>query len=277
VSEVLLTGERLQPGSELFGVDLARHRAAYVYANRNARGKRLLDLGCGTGYGTAELADSVTTKIEIYGLDRVKPVDSSRRSNAHFLRADLGGIPLTAGSFSTIVSFQVIEHLEDPTPYLAAIARLLEPDGTAYLTTPNVLTSDGVNPWHVHEYRANELRAKLLEHFNHVEMLGVGIGPRVAGYFEARLERIRRIMRIDPFGLRNLLPTRWVDWLFARLALVVRRGIQQGDGLPDADVDDFPIGAADPGDIDLLAVCRAANAASTESPRPSPSGRPRRP
>ena len=54
MSEVLLTGERLQPGSQLFGVDLARHRAAYVYANLNARGDRLLDLGCGTGYGTAE-------------------------------------------------------------------------------------------------------------------------------------------------------------------------------------------------------------------------------
>ena len=91
MSEVLLTGERLQPGSQLFGVDLARHRAAYVYANLNARGDRLLDLGCGTGYGTAELADSVTTKIGIFGLDRVQPASSSRRQNANFLRADLGG------------------------------------------------------------------------------------------------------------------------------------------------------------------------------------------
>lgn len=256
MSDVLLTGERLQPGSELFGVDLARHRAAYVYANLNARGKRLLDLGCGTGYGTAELADSATTRISIFGLDRVHPAESSRRPNANFLRADLRGIPIRDDTFSTIVSFQVVEHLEDPTPYLAAIARLLEPDGTAYVTTPNALTSDGVNPWHVHEYEAEELRAKLAIHFEEVEMLGVGVGPKVADYFEARLARIRRIMRIDPFGLRNLLPAKLIDWLFARFALVVRRGIQQGGGLPDASVDDFPIGPADPSDIDLLAVCR---------------------
>ena len=181
---------------------------------------------------------------------------SSRRQNANFLRADLGGIPLADLSFSTIVSFQVIEHLEAPAPYLAAIARLLEPDGTAYLTTPNVLTSDGVNPWHVHEYEADELGGTLAEHFHEVEILGVGIGPAVADYFEARLGRIRRIMRIDPLGLRKRLPQSVLDWLFARFALVVRRGIQESDGIPDATVDDFPIGPADPGDIDLLAVCR---------------------
>jgi SAM-dependent methyltransferase len=256
VTETLLTGERLQPGSELFGVDLARHRAAYVYANLNARGDRLLDLGCGTGYGTAELADSVSTKIGIYGLDRVIPARRSRRPQANYLRADLHGIPLVDDCFSTIVSFQVIEHLKDPTPYLSAIARLLETDGTAYLTTPNALTSDGVNPWHVHEYEAQALREKLLDHFEEVEMLGVGLGPRVVDYFEARLRRIRGIMRVDPLGLRRLLPTKTIDWLFARFALVVRRGIQQGEGLPDASVDDFPIGPADPADIDLLAVCR---------------------
>ncbi len=256
MTETLLTGERLQPGSELFGVDLARHRAAYAYANLNARGARLLDLGCGTGYGTAELADSATTRIGIFGLDRVMPVASSRRPNANFVRADLGGIPLRDGTFSTIVSFQVIEHLDDPTPYVQAIARLLEADGTAYITTPNLLTSDGVNPWHVHEYEAEELRKLLLAHFGEVEMLGVGIGARVAGYFDARLARIKTIMRIDPLGLRKLLPAAWIDWLFARFAILVRRGIQQDAGLPDAHVDDFPIGPARPGDIDLLAVCR---------------------
>lgn len=256
MSQTLLTGERLQPGSALFGVDLARHRAAYAYANLNARGERLLDLGCGTGYGTAELADSVSTRIAVFGLDRVAPAASSRRPNARFVRADLHGIPLRDRSFSTIASFQVIEHLEDPGPYLAAISRLLEPNGTAYVTTPNVLTSDGVNPWHVHEYQAEELRELLLRHFAEVEMLGVGVGPRVAAYFEARLARIRRIMRLDPLGVRRLLPARLLDRLFATFAKVVRRGIQQQGALPDAGVDDFPIGPAAPGDIDLLAVCR---------------------
>ena len=256
MTDILFTGERLSPGSELFGVDLARHRAAYAYAIRNAGAGQLLDLGCGTGYGTAELADALGSDVLVIGLDRIAPSASSRRANASFLRADLRDTPLAPDSFDTIVSFQVIEHLEDPSAYLAAIARLLRSDGTAHLTTPNVLTSDAANPWHVHEYEANELRAKLLEHFEEVEMLGVGIGPRVADYFEARLRRIRRILRLDPLGLRRRLPRGFVDWLFTSLALVVRRGLQRDEALPDATVADFPIGPADPGDIDLFAVCR---------------------
>ncbi len=256
-----MTGERLTPGSELFGVDLARHRAASVHTIRNARGKRLLDLGCGTGYGTTELAEGLGAHMCVYGLDRIAPAPSSQTGNAHYLRADLLSIPLAADTFSTIVSFQVIEHLEDPTAYLVTIARLLEPDGTAYITTPNVLMSDGMNPWHLHEYEAEELRDRLLIHFADVDMLGVGIGPRVESYFAERLKRIRRIMRLDPLGARNLLPRGLVDWLFARLATVVRQGIRHTDaGLPDASVDDFPIAVADPGDIDLLAVCQRPRA-----------------
>ncbi len=255
MSETLLTGERLQPGSELFSVDLARHRAAYAWAIREARGPRLLELGCGTGYGSAELADALP-ELRIVAVDRVKPGPDARRPNADYLQADLRGLPLSARCFTTIVSFQVIEHLEDPSPYLRAIARLLEPEGTAFLTTPNRLVSDGVNPWHVHEYEAEELRGVLAEHFHEVEMLGIRPGPRVAAYFEARLARIRKIMRLDPLGLRKRLPPALLDWLFARLALVVRRGIQQDEGLPDASVDDFEVARAAPEDIDLLAVCR---------------------
>ena len=255
------TGERLSPGSELFAVDLARHRAAYAHALRNARGERLLDLGCGDGYGTTLLAEGVADHMRVYGLDRIAPAPSAQAGGARYLLADLRSIPLAADTFSTIVSFQVIEHLKDPTPYLVAIARLLEPDGTAYLTTPNALMSDGVNPWHVHEYEAEELRDRLLIHFGDVDMLGVGIGPRVESYFAERLKRIRRIMRLDPLGARNLLPRGLVDWLFARLATVVRQGIRHTDaGLPDASIDDFPIAVADPGDIDLLAVCQRPRA-----------------
>ena len=261
--EVRLTGERLHAGSQLFGVDLARHRAAYACAIARAHelapGSRILDLGSGSGYGTAELVESlqpVESLPAVYGLDRVAPDARWRSSGAHFLRADLRGIPLVADSFELIASFQVIEHLRDPGPYLEAIARLLTPTGIAILTTPNRLTSDGVNPFHLHEYESGELEQRLRRHFAHVEMLGVAAGPAVAGYFEARLRRIRLVMKIDPLRLRDRLPAGLIEWVFGRLALVVRRGIAREDGIPDASVDDFPIGPTDPSDIDLLAVCR---------------------
>jgi SAM-dependent methyltransferase len=253
LSSVTFTGERLHDTHALFGIDLARHRAAYSFATRVARGARVLDLGCGTGYGSAELAEVSPFLVAI---DRIAPDADYRRPSLGYVRADLHGIPLAPQSFDLVVSFQVIEHLEDPTRYLRAIETLLRPGGTALIATPNVLQSDRENPFHVHEYEPDELRARLEAHFSEVEILGVGMGPAVAGYFNERLRQIRRIVRLDLLGLRHRMPRWLIERLFARLAVVVRRRIQQGYELPEATIDDFPIGPADEACLDLLAVCR---------------------
>jgi hypothetical protein len=155
-----------------------------------------------------------------------------------------------------IVSFQVIEHLEDPTGYLGAIAGLLAADGVAMITTPNSLMSDHVNPYHVHEYEAEELTDCLRRRFRSVELRGIGASPPVRRYLEQRSQRIRRIMRLDPLRLRERLPRALVEWLFARLALLVRRRTQANDGTPEVTWRDFPAGPADARCLDLLAICR---------------------
>src|SRR5581483_5404685 len=59
------TGERLIPGQ--VDVDLLNeHLARYTFAARLARGKRVLDAGCGAGYGAAELAHAAQCVV---GLD----------------------------------------------------------------------------------------------------------------------------------------------------------------------------------------------------------------
>jgi len=252
-AELTFTGERLHDADPLFGVDLAQHRAAYKFAIERARGGRVLDLGCGTGYGTRELADA---GVRVIGVDRVPPVAASRGGSAGFLRADLNEMPVAAASFDLVVSFQVIEHLEDPRAYLNAMRELVRPHGEVLITTPNRKTSLGVNPYHVREYTAEELDGVLAPYFASVEVLGVGASAAVAQYLEGRRQRIERIMRLDPLGLRNWLPRRAVESLFALFAVVVRRGIQKGDGIPDVSERDFPIGEAADDCVDLLALCR---------------------
>lgn len=258
-TELAFTGERLHAGNELFGVDLARHRSAYRYAAERSQGLQVLDLGCGSGYGAAELANHANLLV---GVDRVRPDPASRASRAAFLRADIGGLPLQPTSFDVIVSFQVIEHLEDPSFYLDAIARMLRPTGTALITTPNLLTSDKVNPFHVHEYESDELADLLAPHFSDVSMQGVGMSDPVRAYNDARLARIAGIMRFDILGMHRWMPRPVIDWAFGQLARVVRRSIQPDDGPPDVSIDDFPIGDPQSDDIDLLAVCRAPRGAT---------------
>jgi SAM-dependent methyltransferase len=209
------TGERLHEGASLFAVDMARHQAAYELALHHGRDARVLDLGCGSGYGSAQLARG---GARVVAVDRVAP-DDAHRSAAAFVLADLNAMPL--------------------------------------LTTPNLLMSDGVNPYHVHEYTSEELETLLARHFEDVEMQGVGMSPPVRDYMEARSARIRKIMRLDPLKLRERLPQPLIERLFAFFALVVRRRTQEGDGTPDASWRDFPIGEPGPSDIDLVALCRA--------------------
>jgi 2-polyprenyl-3-methyl-5-hydroxy-6-metoxy-1,4-benzoquinol methylase len=249
--DVTFTGERLHAGDALFAVDLARHEAAYEIARQRLPTGRVLDLGCGTGYGTHWLAQD---HAQIFGLDRIFP-EHRNRGAGRFVRADLRGIPLAPRSFDLVASFQVIEHLIDPTPYLEAIASLVSEDGRAILTTPNILMSDGVNPYHVHEYRADELEALLRRYFASVEMLGIGASEPVHAYLAARSRRIRNIMRLDPLGLRNLLPTAAVEWLFARFAVLVRSRTGQSDGTPEVTPADFPVTPPDSRSLDLLAIC----------------------
>jgi SAM-dependent methyltransferase len=264
MSRLLFTGERLHEGSALFGVDLVRHRAAYAYAIETAlsnASERVLDLGCGTGYGTAQLAESLEN---VYAIDRISPDSEARHGRAQFLRADMNGMPLHDGCFDLVVSFQVIEHLEDPSHYLTTIARTLRPGGVALITTPNLLESDRENPFHVHEYAPDELGSVLSGYFEDVEMLGVSATAAPMAYYKARLERIRNIVRIDPLGLRRILPRAPIDWLFGKLAVVVRRGIADTDELKDVGFEDFPIVPVVDDCLDLMAVCRRPRASLTE-------------
>jgi SAM-dependent methyltransferase len=252
-----LTGERLDASDALYAADLARHRAAYDFARARLGAGPVLDLGCGTGYGSAELAQG---GAQVTALDRVAPARALRGSGPRFVRGELGGLPFAPASFELVVSFQVIEHLVDPSDYLREIARVLRPGGTLLLSTPNLLQSDRENPYHVHEYAAEELRAALSRWFASVEMLGVfAVGP-AARFQEERMRRIRRITRLDPLGLRRRLPRGLVEWLFARLSLLVRLGARRGGAALAVGVEHFPIAPADPGCLDLLAVCRAPRA-----------------
>ena len=246
------TGERLDDASALHRADLARHRAAYRFAETFAVSGRVADLGCGTGYGAAALA---AAGQRVIALDRVRPADRARAGGARFVCGALERLPFAAGRFDRVTSFQVVEHFADASAYLAEIARILRPDGVALLSTPNRLESDGENPYHLREYSADELADLLACYFEQVEVRGIEAHGPAARYHAQRLNGIRRITRLDPLGLRRRLPRGIVEWAFARLSILVRLGMRRTGALEAVGDDDYRVEPVRPTCIDLLAIC----------------------
>ena len=183
------TGERVIPGQDDADL-LNEHRARYWFARRYASGKTVLDAACGTGYGSALLAE---TAPSVVGVDIARDAVEYARAhftapNLRFAQADCLALPFAAGRFDLVVAFEIIEHLDNPEAFLAELRRVLDPSGLLILSTPNRLyyTDDRgeINPFHRREFcyaEFDEILRPLFPHCailfqNHVAALAVS-GP----------------------------------------------------------------------------------------------------
>lgn len=164
--------ERFEPGSANPSLMRAEHWSRYHFAAQLAAGRRVLDAGCGTGYGMALLRGSGAS--EIVGVDRSgDAIRSARERNpdALLVEADLSSTTLADESFDLIVCFEVIEHLGPQEDVLDELRRLLAPGGVVLVSSPNPDVYPAGNPHHVRELTPAELRDILGRRFTNVEML----------------------------------------------------------------------------------------------------------
>lgn len=161
------TGERMVP--EACEADTFwEHVYRYRFAARYAKGKRVLDVACGEGYGAHAL--------ERAGARSVIGVDISEEACAHARRkygldarsGDAAHLPLDDGCVDLVTSFETIEHVPDPAVFLGEIDRVLAPDGVLVLSTPNrdVYGAKGEpNPFHCSELTLDEFVGLLAPRF----------------------------------------------------------------------------------------------------------------
>jgi SAM-dependent methyltransferase len=130
----------------------AENSAAYLLPHLSD-GMRLLDVGCGPGTLTVDLARRVGPAGTVVGVDLSAAVvqeatahaTAEGAANVTFHSGDFRALNLAEGSFDVVHAHQVLQHLRDPVAALAAMGRLARPGGivaardgdyTAFLWTP---------------------------------------------------------------------------------------------------------------------------------------------
>lgn len=229
---------------------------AYVVAKDYIRGQ-VLEVGCGEGRGIETmlpLAESFTA------VDKIEPVIDSlqqRFPTGKFMAMNIPPLSgLADNTYDSIVSFQVIEHIQHDALFLKEIHRVLKPGGIALLTTPNRSMSLSRNPWHIREYLPQELADLAKKFFPQVEMKGITGNKKVMEYHEENRRSVNRIMRFDIFNLQYRLPAFMLRLPYEILNRRNRNKLQSADNTLVANIhhDDYIVVDDATNALDLLLI-----------------------
>ncbi|MEO1084018.1 MAG: class I SAM-dependent methyltransferase, partial [Acidobacteriota bacterium] len=102
------------------------------YLGRPVEGFRMLDIGGGNGMISRFFADH----NEVYAVD-VRELRKELDPRVHFQLVDSETLPFDDDFFDLVLSHHVIEHVADQGRHLDEMRRVVKPDGTCYLGTPN--------------------------------------------------------------------------------------------------------------------------------------------
>lgn len=173
------TGERVVPNETPYNI-FQEHIGRYIFSSKFVKNKTVLDIACGTGYGSNYLAREGAKNV--FGgdisLDAIKFAKNNyKRDNLNFISVDALKLPYPDNFFDVIVSYETIEHIEQNELFLQSCNRTLKLDGLFICSTPNKkITSPNsempVNSFHVKEFYPSEFMELLGQYFTDVEFYG---------------------------------------------------------------------------------------------------------
>lgn len=163
------------------------HIYRYRFAIPYVQDKRVLDIACGEGYGSAALQQAGAASIIGVDISLEACEHASQRYGIQTKVGDAKKIPLPDKSLDVVVSFETIEHTDNPNLFLDECVRVLIPGGKLVISTPNLDSRDASatkNPFHLKELSAEEFVAALKNRFQKVEIFTQR--PKTVAWWSAR-------------------------------------------------------------------------------------------
>lgn len=132
--------ERLDPAVTPPSYGVYMHVQRYQYASKFAFG-RVLDLGCGVGYGSNILAMSENVN-EVNSIDiSSSAINYAKKYYAHkkvkYIISPAEKLPFDDEYFDVVTAFEVIEHVTDYQKVLKEVFRVLKKEGYLFISSPN--------------------------------------------------------------------------------------------------------------------------------------------
>lgn len=163
------TGERLIPKGHHKSLTYGEHLSRYLTASKLAKGKVVLDIASGAGYGTKILSKEAK---KVYGVDYSQDAinyakENYNSQNIEYKVGDALDIPLPDNSIDLVVSLETIEHLTDSAKFIQEVKRVLKDDGQFVVSTPNDDEYIEGNEFHLHEFDLKELKKLITDNFKH--------------------------------------------------------------------------------------------------------------
>jgi 2-polyprenyl-3-methyl-5-hydroxy-6-metoxy-1,4-benzoquinol methylase len=175
-SSLEYTGERFIP-EERGKIEL-EHVHRYIFASDLVKGKTVLDIACGEGYGSDLLAGFASNVIgvDISNEAIIHAKEKYKKANLEYKQGSCDAIPLVDSSIDVVVSFETIEHHDKHEAMLSEIKRVLKPSGILIISSPEKHEHTDIlgynNPYHVKELYRHEFDNLISRYFKNMEYYG---------------------------------------------------------------------------------------------------------
>ena len=170
---ILQTAERSSHLDPSENVMYQRHLIAYKEAAKIISGT-VLEIGSGEGYGILELAPITKKYIAVDKYDTHVTNELKAENDITFIKTEVPPLKgIDDDSIDFVVTFQVIEHIQNDELFLKEIRRVLKPGGKLIMTTPNIKMSLTRNPWHIREYNIDQMGSIVKSIFEKFELKGI--------------------------------------------------------------------------------------------------------
>jgi ubiquinone/menaquinone biosynthesis C-methylase UbiE len=168
------TGERLE--TSIFNGNTINHLHRYSIAMPFVKGKIILDIASGEGYGSHLMSEFAS---HVYAVD-IDPDTVERAKNKYvkdnlkFLIGSTSSIPIASDSIDVVVSYETIEHHNEHNQMMLEIKRVLKPGGKLIISSPDKYyytdKRNYNNPFHIKELYKSEFIEIISNHFKQFKL-----------------------------------------------------------------------------------------------------------